>query len=117
MSRDRRLTAAAVGKAALLARDYEIGSAPETTDALGVAGAVPLPGVLRASGALGVSGAITGLRRPGVVPRRVAALLAPPLPSRPWWTAACALMMLGAVVAAGEGVRDLGYLLELWTSH
>ncbi|MET0190959.1 MAG: M56 family metallopeptidase [Pseudonocardia sediminis] len=115
VSQDRRLTASAVGKAALLASAYRTGGHDEEVDTLGVDGAVRVAGVLRVSGALGVSGAITGLRRPGVVPRRVAALLAPPLPSRPWWTAACVLVMLAVVAAAAEGAYDLGGLLGFWT--
>jgi hypothetical protein len=88
VSRDRRLSATAVGKAALLAHDYRRTAGPLA--ALGVGGAVP---------------------------QRVVALLAPPPPAGRWIMAAGALVALVSGVAAAEGVRDLGHLLALWTKQ
>src|SRR5207237_1404252 len=77
------------------------------------------PGLARAAGAtLGILG-MRGLRsRPGPlagagpVPRRVAALLAPPLGRHPALTAATATVLVAAILATAEATHDLHLLLE-----
>ena len=101
-SHDRRVSAVAVGKAALLAHEYErTASGRRPSAALGVAG---------------VPGGTSSLHR-GAVPRRVAALLNQPPPTGRWIVLAGALTALMSGVAAGEGVRDLGHLLALWSNN
>jgi hypothetical protein len=101
---DRRLVASTIGQVALLA--------------------TPRPGRLRAA-ALGITGTrgITGARgtariRPislawaGPVPRRVAALLAPPPRRQLALLAIVAILILTAGASAAEAARDLHSLLE-----
>ncbi|MDH2444170.1 M56 family metallopeptidase [Amnibacterium sp. CER49] len=83
---DRRRTAVAIAKAAL-ARDGRSSAAPIAS--------------------LGIAGAASAAGQGGPVPRRVAALLAPPVRSHP---AALLLAVVGLLVAVGcaaEGARDL----------
>ncbi|MFD0073110.1 M56 family metallopeptidase [Streptomyces sp. NPDC127166] len=86
---DRRQVARAVGKAALAARHAD--RAPR--------------------GALGFLGR-GGKGTPGPVPRRVAALLAPPRGPRPLLTAVTLAVPAAALLAAGEAALDLHRLLE-----
>ncbi|MFF7472720.1 M48 family metalloprotease [Streptomyces sp. NPDC008092] len=96
---DRRRVARTVGKAALAAHQ--------------------VPALARAAGAalgiLGVRG-LRGRRGPlasaGPVPRRVAALLAPPLGRHPALTAGTALVLGTAILATAEATHDLHVLLE-----
>ncbi|GAA4988078.1 hypothetical protein WHI96_26035 [Pseudonocardia tropica] len=55
-------------------------------------------------------------RDAGAVPRRVAALLAPPPVAGRWAVAVGAGKAFLSVVAAAERVRDLGYLPALWST-
>lgn len=90
-TRDRRLSAVAVGKAALIARDYHRNTSGRgTAAALGIAGAVP---------------------------QRVVALLDPPRPVGRYVVLAGALVALASGGATAEGIRDLGHLLALWNKH
>lgn len=100
VSRDRRISALAVGKAALLAHDFD-----RNTSARGPVAA------------LGVAGGSAVHRDGGAVPQRVAALLEAPPPAGRWIVMVGALLVLMSGVAAAEGVRDLGHLLALWSKN
>ncbi|MBO2457709.1 M56 family metallopeptidase [Actinomadura violacea] len=89
---DRERAARAIGKAAL---------AHNGRPGLGHAAAL---GIGRVAG--------LGRRRPGPLPRRVAALLAPPLPHRRWLVVATAALVVLSVWAANDGVLDLHQLIE-----
>ncbi len=90
---DRTRVARTVGKAALAAR-----RAPALTRA--------------ASAALGILGRRSPLATAGPVPRRVAALLAPPLRRHPALTAATATLLTAATLATAEAAHDLHLLLR-----
>jgi Zn-dependent protease with chaperone function len=94
---DRRRVARTIGKAALASHRA--------------------PALARAAGAtLGILG-MRGFRSPcplagvGPVPRRVAALLAPPLERHPALTTATAAVLVAAVLATAEAAHDLHLLL------
>ncbi|MFG2955020.1 M56 family metallopeptidase [Streptomyces sp. NPDC048291] len=88
---DRRRVARTVGKAALAAHHTPA----------------------RAAGAtLGILGRRAPLAKAGPVPRRVAALLAPPLGRHPALTAATALILTSAILATAEAAHDLHLLLK-----
>jgi Zn-dependent protease with chaperone function len=91
---DRQLAARAIARAALAAT-----AAPprRAAHAAGVLGAVSIP---------------ARTRRPGPVPRRVAALLRPPPDLRLWLLAAAVLLVAATGVSALEAARDLHALLE-----
>ncbi|MFE4703498.1 M56 family metallopeptidase [Streptomyces sp. NPDC056738] len=93
---DRRRVARTVGKAALAAHRT--------------------PGPVRAAGAalgiLGRRGRGSTLASAGPVPRRVAALLAPPLGRPPALTAATALVLAATLTATAEAAHDLHILLR-----
>lgn len=93
---DRRRVARTVGKAALATHRATV--------------------LARAAGAtlgiLGVRGLRGPLARAGPVPRRVAALLAPPLGRHPALTAATATVLVAAMLATAEATHDLHLLLE-----
>lgn len=89
---DRPLTARTVGKAALLSTHH-----PRAT-ALAVTGDSPRH---------------RGLRRTGPVPRRVAALLSPPVTPHPVLTVLILLVLTIAAAAAVEAARDLDILFDL----
>jgi hypothetical protein len=97
---DRRLAARAVGKAALASSRTGVprGRAPAT--ATGIGGPVANP-VRRLT------------RRPGPVPRRVAALLAPAPSVRPLLVAAAAAVVLVSGMAALDAAYELHALIEL----
>jgi Zn-dependent protease with chaperone function len=97
---DRRLAARAVGKAALASSRTGVprGRAPAT--ATGIGGPVVNP-VRRLT------------RRPGPVPRRVAALLAPAPSVRPLLVAAAAAVVLVSGVAVLAAAYELHALIEL----
>ncbi|MFH9225486.1 M56 family metallopeptidase [Streptomyces lydicus] len=90
---DRARVARTVGKAALAARH-----APARTR---------VPG-----GALGILGRRNPLITAGPVPRRVAALLAPPLGRHPTLTAATAVVLTAATCSTADAAHDLHLLLE-----
>ncbi|MEV6940430.1 M56 family metallopeptidase [Streptomyces sp. NPDC051172] len=91
---DRARVARAVGKAALAARDAAVRSR--------------LPGA-----ALGIFGRRRGpLAAAGPVPRRVAALLAPPPGRRPVLACATAVVLFVAAWSSAEAAHDLHELLE-----
>ena len=92
---DRRLTARAVGKAALASSRK--GAAPRRA-LTGIAGSL---------------GPLARRRSPGPVPRRVAALLAPAPSVRPLLIAAAAAVVLVSGVAALDAAYDLHALVEL----
>jgi Zn-dependent protease with chaperone function len=99
---DRRLTARAIGKAALASAagaDARPGR-PAGLASIGIAEITPL----RAAGRL---------RGAGPVPRRVAALLAPPPRIRPLLVMAVAAIVLASGVSALEAARDLHAIVEL----
>jgi Zn-dependent protease with chaperone function len=116
---DRRLAARAIGKAALAAADR---TTPQPgrrrVAAMGIAGPLltrstrrlhgmtRLRGVTKLGDVLGVGGA-------GPVPRRVAALLAPPPQVRPLLVAVVAAVVLVSSVAALDAARDLHAIVEL----
>ncbi|OIK05436.1 M48 family metalloprotease [Streptomyces monashensis] len=90
---DRRRVARTVGKAALAARRT--------------------PAPARAAGpALGILGRRGPLASAGPVPRRVAALLAPPLRRHPALTAATATVLAATALATAEATHDLHLLLR-----
>ncbi|MDX3072547.1 M56 family metallopeptidase [Streptomyces sp. MI02-7b] len=95
-SGDRTRVARAVGKAALAAH-----RAPAR-----------LRGPGAALGVLGVLGRRNPLTAAGPVPRRVAALLAPPLGRHPLLTAATAAVLIAATGATADAAQDLHLLLE-----
>ncbi|MEU9867906.1 M56 family metallopeptidase [Actinomadura sp. NPDC048021] len=88
---DRERTARAIGKAAL-ARSRR-------------------PGVGGGS-ALGIGSVLDRGRRPGPLPRRVAALLAPPVPRRGLLVAVMVALVAWSVLAANDGAIDLHQLIE-----
>ncbi|MZD05246.1 hypothetical protein GTW43_09150 [Streptomyces sp. SID5785] len=90
---DRTRVARAVGKAALAAR-------PAAGRPLGAA-----------LGILGLA-RLTGRTGAGPVPRRVAALLAPPLGRHPLLAAATTALLAVAALSSAEAARDLHRLLE-----
>ncbi|MEU6369942.1 M56 family metallopeptidase [Streptomyces sp. NPDC046931] len=90
---DRTRVARTVGKAALAAH-----RAPARTRAAGAA--------------LGILGRRGPLATAGPVPRRVAALLAPPLGRHPALAAAIAAMLTAATLATAEAAHDLHVLLR-----
>jgi Zn-dependent protease with chaperone function len=90
---DRTRVARTVGKAALAAHRA--------------------PALARATGAaLGILGRRGPLATAGPVPRRVAALLAPPLGRHPVLTAATAAVVTASALATAEAAHDLHRLLE-----
>ncbi|GAA3790119.1 M56 family metallopeptidase [Streptomyces chiangmaiensis] len=90
---DRRRVARTVGKAALAAHGA--------------------PTLVRAGrAALGILGRRGPLAAAGPVPRRVAALLAPPLGLSPALTAATATVLTSAMLATAEAAHDLHHLLK-----
>jgi Zn-dependent protease with chaperone function len=96
---DRRLAARAVGKAALASSRADV------------------PGG-RAAASIGIAGpALNPVRRlihrPGPVPRRVAALLAPAPPVRPLLVTAAMAVVLVSAMAALDAAYDLHALVEL----
>ncbi|WEO96040.1 M56 family metallopeptidase [Streptomyces sp. FXJ1.172] len=93
---DRKRVARAVGKAALASRRR-----PALTR---TAGAV--------LGILGRRGRGNPLASAGPVPRRVAALLAPPLPRHPVLAAATAAVLAAATLATADAAHDLHQLLK-----
>jgi hypothetical protein len=99
---DRKLAARAVGKAALASSRTGVPRGRVTTAATGIAGPVLDP-VRR----------LTGKGSPGVVPRRVAALLAPAPSVRPLLVAAVTAVVLISGVAALDAAYDLHALVEL----
>jgi hypothetical protein len=107
---DRRLAARAIGKAALASAGGVAAGArtrrPAGVAAVGIAGAAALRGTGRLRGA-------DRLRGAGPVPRRVAALLAPPPRIRPLLVVAFAAIVLVSGVSALEAARDLHAIVEL----
>ncbi|MDL4821454.1 M56 family metallopeptidase [Actinomadura opuntiae] len=90
---DRERVARAIGKAAL-AHNRRPGLGPQVA-------------------ALGIGpGRAFGRRRPGPLPRRVAALLAPPPPLRRWLVIATVALALLSVWAADDGALFLHQLIE-----
>ncbi|MFE8944444.1 M56 family metallopeptidase [Streptomyces sp. NPDC007856] len=90
---DRRRVARTVGKAALAAHRT--------------------PALARIAGAaLGFLGRRSPLAKAGPVPRRVAALLAPPLGRHPVLTAATAAVLTAATLATAEAAHDFHLLLR-----
>ncbi|MGW7527635.1 M56 family metallopeptidase [Streptomyces sp. NPDC054783] len=90
---DRRRVARTVGKAALAAHRT--------------------PALPRVAGAaLGILGRRSPLAKAGPVPRRVAALLAPPLGRHPALTAATAAVLTAATLATAEAAHDFHLLLR-----
>jgi Zn-dependent protease with chaperone function len=94
---DRRLAARALGKAAL-ASSGRAALAPAAVT--GIAGAGPIR-------------RLSGRRPPGPVPRRVAALLAPPPSVRPLLVAVAAAVVLVSGISALDAACDLHALVEL----
>ncbi|WP_234538816.1 M56 family metallopeptidase [Streptomyces shenzhenensis] len=92
---DRRRVARTVGKAALAAHH-----APALSRMAGAA-----------LGIFGIRGHRDRLASAGPVPRRVAALLAPPLRRHPVLTAATAAVLAAAALGAAEAAHDLHLLL------
>ncbi|MEW2400041.1 M56 family metallopeptidase [Streptomyces sp. NPDC046862] len=90
---DRTQVARTVGKAALAAHDASTRTR--------------IPGA-----ALGILGRRTRLTDAGPVPRRVAALLAPPLGRHPALTAATAALLAATALSTAEAAHDLHRLLE-----
>ncbi|MGW0627745.1 M56 family metallopeptidase [Streptomyces sp. NPDC001984] len=101
---DRKRVARAVGRAALAAH-HRPALARVTDAALGILGRRGPLG-LRALGRRGP------LATAGPVPRRVAALLAPPLGRHPVLTAVTAAVLAAATLASAEAAHDLHVLLE-----
>jgi Zn-dependent protease with chaperone function len=103
---DRRLAARAIGKAALASASAEEMTPgarqrrPAGAAAAGIAGAAALRGADRLRGA-------------GPVPRRVAALLAPPLRIRPLLIVAFAGIVLVSGVSALDAAREMHAIVEL----
>lgn len=115
---DRRLVAATIGRVALLVTPR---TRKMATVSFGIAGPWPLRlaagpwARLLGAGPLGAqprSGRVS-VAWAGPVPRRVAALLAPPLPRRTLLLAAAAAIVMIAGASALEAARDLHALLEL----
>jgi hypothetical protein len=105
---DRRLVATAIGKAAL---------ATSPTSATGPAAALVRAGVLGIRGARPrrPAGPVDGgsLKGAGPVPRRVAALLATPITTRPLPVYLTAALLLATGLCCLESVNDLHTLLKL----
>jgi Zn-dependent protease with chaperone function len=120
---DRRLAARAIGKAALASAQR---TAPATARrramAMGIAGpfrtrsATRLRGLAR-FGPVNRLGHVLGVGGAGPVPRRVAALLAPPPRIRPLLVVAVASVVLVSSVAALDAARDLHAVVELAQTH
>lgn len=112
---DRRLAARAVGKAAL-ASAYRPPPGPRPA-ALGITGPLAVRaarlGTLARQGWTTGLGEVFGVGEAGPVPRRVAALLAPPPRVRPLLVAAVAAVVLISGVAALDAARDLHSVVEL----
>jgi hypothetical protein len=110
---DRRLVASTIGQVALLApaRPARLRAA-----ALGITGGPGIRGSLGITGARGrghgARGRAISLAWAGPVPRRVAALLAPPPHRQLTLLAVVALLILVAGASAVEAARDLHALLE-----
>jgi Peptidase family M48 len=102
---DRRLTARAVGKAALASAGRPAPGRRHVA-ALGIVGPFLRHGATRLGRALRLGG-------PGPVPRRVAALLVPPPRIRPLPVAAVAVIVLISSVAALDAAIGLHALVEL----
>ncbi|MEU9452666.1 M56 family metallopeptidase [Streptomyces sp. NPDC048277] len=97
---DRRRVARTVGKVALAAHGT--------------------PAVARAGAALGILGRRSRrgpLAKAGPVPRRVAALLAPPLRRHPALTTLTAAVLAAATLATAEATHDLHHLLTAVGAH
>ena len=113
---DRRLAARAIGKAALASTEGVTAGArdrrPARVAAVGIAGAAARRGAHRLRRADRLRSA-DRLRGAGPVPRRVAALLAPPLRIRPLLVVAFAAIVLVSGVSALEAARDLHAIVEL----
>ena len=97
---DRRLAARALGKAALASSSRAALAGPAPAAVTGIAG----PGPIRR---------LTRRRSPGPVPRRVAALLAPPPSVRPLLVAVAAAVVLVSGISALDAACDLHALVEL----
>ena len=97
---DRRLAARAVGKAALASSRRAALAGPAPAAVTGIAG----PGPVRR---------LIPRRSPGLVPRRVAALLAPAPSVRPLLVAVAAAVVLVSGIAALDAACDLHALVEL----
>jgi Zn-dependent protease with chaperone function len=100
---DRRLAARAIGKAALASAEGMTPGTPRRPAAAAAAG-IAGPTALRGAGRL---------RGAGPVPRRVAALLAPPPRIRPLLVVAVAGLVLISGVSALDAFRDLHAVVEL----
>jgi hypothetical protein len=120
---DRRLAARAIGKAALASAARAVPGRPPA-DALGIAGPFLIHGATRLRGVAWLPGLARrgratrlgralGLGGAGPVPRRVAALLAPPPRVRPLLVAAVAAVVLVSSAAALDAARDLHTVVEL----
>jgi hypothetical protein len=116
---DRRLAARAIGKAALASAERTApGASGRRTLAMGITGPfrarsrTRLRDMARLS-ALARLGHVLGVGGAGPVPRRVAALLAPPLRLRPLLVVAVAGVVLVSSVAALDAARDLHAFVEL----
>jgi len=107
---DRRLAARAIGKAALASSEAAGGPAAGGRPP-GTAWAA-ITGIAGAAGAASLRAAAS-LRGAGPVPRRVAALLAPPPRIRPLLVVAVAAIVVVSGVAALDAARDLHALVEL----
>jgi Zn-dependent protease with chaperone function len=110
---DRRLAARAIGKAALASAEgmtpgIRTGR-PAAAAAVGIAGPAAAVGI---AGPAALRGA-GRLRGAGPVPRRVAALLAPPPRIRPLLVVAVAGLVLISGVSALDAARDLHAVVEL----
>ncbi|WP_225832383.1 M56 family metallopeptidase [Streptomyces sp. NK08204] len=101
---DRARVARTVGKAALAA--HRTPALARAAAALGIRGGGP-----RSRGLLTRPGRRNALATAGPVPRRVAALLAPPLGRRPALTAVTVAICAVATVATAEAAHDLHELL------
>jgi Peptidase family M48 len=116
---DRRLAARAIGRAALASAERATPGAPgRRAMAMGISGpfrarsATWLRGLAKL-GPMTRLGGMLGLGGAGPVPRRVAALLAPPPRIRPLLVAAVAGVVLVSSVAALDAARDLHAVVEL----
>ncbi len=122
---DRRLAARAIGKAALASAARAMpGPGRPRVGALGIAGPFLMRGATRLRGVTWLPGLTRrgratrlgralGLGGAGPVPRRVAALLAPPPRVRPLLVAAVAAVVLVSSAAALDAARDLHTVVEL----
>ena len=121
---DRRLAARAIGKAALASAERTAPGPGRRAVAMGIAGpflargASRLRGVTRLPGLNRLGrmtwlGDVLGVGGAGPVPRRVAALLAPPPRIRPLLVAALAAVVLVSSLGALDAARDLHAVIEL----